>query len=221
MAAPGSEALEKERGRGPGLSWVGRGSQITPWASMRRKATWQEASLMFLSNEMADRLPDWFVTELRRRGTQCVYVGIATATLQKRLIAQDLQSRGHSSFFRSLGAVLDFTPPPRSLQGKKNQQNYRFIAADTQCVTRWIGKNLQVTWHEQQDGLESEERRAIINLKPMLNIASNPIACQKVIQLREACRTKAIVRTSAFTPDGILAGPARRVESWRVHCVPV
>lgn len=39
-----------------------------------------------------------------------LYVGIATQSLQDRLVAQDLRHRNPASFFRSLGAILGYRP---------------------------------------------------------------------------------------------------------------
>ena len=53
--------------------------------------------------------------------TSIIYLGIATTSLKKRLMEQELRHLKPATFFRSLGAVLGYRPEPGSLKYKKNK----------------------------------------------------------------------------------------------------
>ena len=74
-------------------------------------------------------LPVKFLDVLETRDHNIIYIGIASKSLKKRL-NQELRAKGHGTFFRSLGAVLGYTPEKGSLVGKRNQNNYRFSKED-------------------------------------------------------------------------------------------
>ena len=73
--------------------------------------------------DVPDSLPEPFATRLNKKNTSLVYVGIATKSLAKRLIEQDLTHKNPSTVFRGLGALLGYRPIRGSLHGKKNQNN--------------------------------------------------------------------------------------------------
>ncbi len=132
-------------------------------------------------------LPEPFYTELENREHNIIYIGIASQSLNKRMLNQELRANGHGTFFRSLGAILGFRPPFNSLAGKKNKRNYKFSSSDENKIIDWINKNLMVNWIEQSSGWEELEIALILNYKPLLNIANNPEAMLELSQLRKEC----------------------------------
>ena len=132
-------------------------------------------------------LPKPFSSELLNRKHNIIYIGIATQSLNKRMLNQELRAKGHGTFFRSLGAVRGYIPPFKSLASKKNKRNYKFSAADKIEIIDWINENLLVNWIEQNSGLKEIETALILKYEPLLNIAKNPVAVPKLSALRKIC----------------------------------
>lgn len=124
---------------------------------------------------------------LEERKHNIIYIGIATQSIQKRL-GQELWAKGHGTFFRSLGAVLGFTPEPGSLVGKRNQNNYKFSPSNEQKIIKWIEDNLLVNWVTLESDFEQLETNLLREYQPLLNIAKNPGALNEVRLLRDRCK---------------------------------
>ncbi|GAB4254369.1 MAG: hypothetical protein Kow00129_15370 [Thermoleophilia bacterium] len=134
-------------------------------------------------------LPEPFGTELRRRGTDLVYLGRASRNIAKRLVEQDLRHLSPSTFFRTLGAVLGYRPPSGSLRGRSNQNNYKFSRADTERIVNWIDEHLVVSWIEVSAGaLDDEEKSLVRSLGPLFNLTHNPTALEELKRIRRECR---------------------------------
>lgn len=128
-----------------------------------------------------------FNTVLKIRQHNIIYIGIASKSIQKRL-SQELWAKGHGTFFRSLGAVLGYTPEEGSLTNKKNQNNYRFSIIDEAKIIQWIESNLLVNWQEVEVGLNEIELDLINQYEPLLNLAGNPKALKELTALRDNCK---------------------------------
>lgn len=135
-----------------------------------------------------DLLGQPFGQILQSRGTCLIYVGIATSSLRRRLVDQDLHHKKPSSFFRGLGVILGFRPPVGSLVGKVNQNNYRFNPADTGEIISWINEHLSVSWVDAVRADKGAEKKAIEKLRPLINTTYNPDRLPELAQLREECR---------------------------------
>jgi hypothetical protein len=133
-------------------------------------------------------LPSPYGDLLLQRATALIYVGIATVSLYGRLVEQDLQHRRASTFFRGIGSILGYRPPPGSLVGKSNQSNYRFSAADTTEIIEWNGRHLSVNWAEADPALETTEASLIRAQRPILNTKHNPDRVSQLAALRDECR---------------------------------
>jgi hypothetical protein len=133
-------------------------------------------------------LPGPYGELLLQRATHLIYVGIATVSLYARLVEQDLQHRQPSTFFRGIGSILGYRPPPGSLVGKANQNNYRFSATDTAAIIEWINGHLSVNWVEADPALETTEASLIRTYQPLLNTKYNPDAVPQLAALRDECR---------------------------------
>jgi hypothetical protein len=131
----------------------------------------------------ADELPAPFAKILHDQRTELIYIGIAKKSLLTRLVEQDLHHRRSSTFFRSLGTVLDFRPPAVSLLGG----NYKFSKPDTDAIIEWIDEHLSVRWFCMDPAPKKAETEAIKCLRPLLNITDNPAALPALRKLREEC----------------------------------
>lgn len=134
-----------------------------------------------------NKLPKPFNTFLSDRRHNIIYIGIATESLKKRFLNQELRAIGHGTFFRSIGAVLGYRPPKGSLRTKANKRNYKFSPTDEQKIIKWINENLQVNWIDFSGDLERFEKELIIKYTPLINLAKNPSALQLLSNLRKDC----------------------------------
>lgn len=134
-----------------------------------------------------NKLPKPFNTFLADRQHNIIYIGIATESLNKRFLNQELRANGHGTFFRSIGAVLGYRPPKGSLTTKSNKRNYKFSPTDEQKIIKWINDNLQVNWFEFSGDFESLETGLITKYRPLINLAKNPSALQLLSDLRKEC----------------------------------
>ena len=132
-------------------------------------------------------LPLPFSTELENRKHNIVYIGIATKSLNKRMLNQELRANGHGTFFRSLGAVLGYRPQQGSLSEKKNKRNYIFNSSDERKIIDWINENLKINWVNFNNDFETVESSLILKHKPILNISKNPYSIHKLSEFRKEC----------------------------------
>ena len=133
-------------------------------------------------------LPKPFQDLLIKRQTSLIYIGIATISLINRLFEQDLRHQNPSTFFRAIGAILDYRPVPGSLAGMKNQKNYKFSTSDTAEVVRWIDNHVLVSWVEANPALQGIEQALIRQYCPIINTKHNQHAVAQLAALRRECR---------------------------------
>ncbi len=139
-------------------------------------------------------LPAFYAGVLAMRGHRLLYVGQASTSLEKRL-GQELRARGPGTFFRSLGALLGFTPPAGSLVGCANQNNYRFDGPDGEAIKAWLDRHAEVAWVTRDGDLDGPEAALIAAHLPLMNLDGNPAALPELVAARNSC--KAIARGSA------------------------
>jgi hypothetical protein len=140
-------------------------------------------------------LPSPFCDLLAQRGTRVISIGIATVSVYKRLVEQDVRHQQPSTFFRGIGSILGYRPPPGSLVGKANQNNYKFSPADTAEIIEWIEEHLLVNWVEAKPALATMEKSLIPAHAPIMNTTHNPDPVAELAALRLECRT--IARTAS------------------------
>tara|TARA_R110002050_G_scaffold261212_1_gene401209 strand:+ start:165 stop:983 length:819 start_codon:yes stop_codon:yes gene_type:complete len=129
-----------------------------------------------------------FTKVLRDRNHNIIYIGLASKSLKKRFLGQELRAKGHGTFFRSLGAVLGYRPETGSLVGMRNQNNYKFPKMNEQKIISWINNNLIINWVAVETHLNEIESKLLNEYSPLLNIAGNPGRLNEVIQLRNECK---------------------------------
>lgn len=133
-------------------------------------------------------LQDPFNSILKERKHNIIYIGIASQSLKKRFLGQELRANGHGTFFRSIGAVLGFTPEIGSLKDKKNQNNYKFSSENEKKIIQWINQNLMVNWVKVNQDHNIIEKRLIAQHLPLINIAGNLGAIKELSELRNNCK---------------------------------
>jgi len=134
-----------------------------------------------------NKLPKPFNSFLLDRQHDIVYIGIATDSLKRRFLNQELRANGHGTFFRSIGAVLGHRPTKGSLITKVNKRNYKFVSEDQQKIIKWINDNLKVNWIEFSGDFETLETELIMKYEPLINLAKNPSALKELSELRKLC----------------------------------
>jgi hypothetical protein len=133
-------------------------------------------------------LQDPFSSILKERKHNIIYIGIASQSLKKRFLGQELRANGHGTFFRSIGAVLGFTPEIGSLKDKKNQNNYKFSSENEKKIIQWINENLMVNWVKVNQDHNFIEKKLIELHIPLINLAGNPGALKELSELRDICK---------------------------------
>lgn len=134
-----------------------------------------------------NKLPKPFNTFLTERKHDIIYIGIATGSLNRRFLNQELRANGHGTFFRSIGAILGYRPLKGSLTSKANKRNYRFLQSDEHNIINWINDNLIVNWVEFSGNFGSLETQLINKHRPLVNLAKNPSALKELSDLRKIC----------------------------------
>ena len=134
-----------------------------------------------------NKLPKPFSTFLADRQHNIIYIGIATESLNRRFLNQELRANGHGTFFRSIGAVLGHRPPKGSLTSKANKRNYKFSQIDEYKIIKWINDNLHVNWVDFSGDFETLETQLINKYRPIINLAKNPSALKELSDLRKIC----------------------------------
>lgn len=134
-----------------------------------------------------NQLPILFRDNLLGRKHDILYISIATKSLKKRFLNQELRAIGHGTFFRSLGAMLGYRPVAGSLVGKANTRNYKFSNSDNNDIISWINSNLKVNWIVAEDNFQALENELIEKHLPLLNLAKNPMPFSELSKLRSEC----------------------------------
>lgn len=132
-------------------------------------------------------LPRAFQEAMTKKDHQFVYIGIASQSLKKRMLNQELRAKGHGTFFRSIGAALGYLPPFHSLKDKKNKRNYTFSDQVEREIISWINKNLEVNWVCLDENINENETKLIMHYQPLFNLTKNPTKFRVLSQLRKKC----------------------------------
>ncbi len=143
--------------------------------------------------ENTNALPSPFCDYLRERQHNILYIGIASKSLHKRFLRQELRAKGNGTFFRGIGALLGFRPPIGSLVNKKNKRNYKFSNPDKHEIINWINDHLIVSWVEYSGDHETIETQLIQTHLPLLNTDKNPSKLKELAELRNECRKIAML----------------------------
>lgn len=116
-----------------------------------------------------------------------IYIGIASKSLRERLWEEELNHKRAATFFRSIGAMLDYLPPKGSLYGKKTR-NYKFSLEDTDKIQKWMKQSLRVNFIKVENSeIDNIEDSLIKKYTPLVNISKNPNASEELKSERQRC----------------------------------
>lgn len=113
-------------------------------------------------------LPSPFSDVLLARNQTLIYIGKAEGKqgIRQRLFRQDLNAKGHATFFRSLGLVLGYKDCVKPL---KHEYNFQFEDFAKEEIINWIKHNLWIGWKL----FKNEKKSMIQKHRPILNIEHN------------------------------------------------
>lgn len=155
------------------------------------KSILNSTGLYCISLKIKSKLPSRYQDILDQRDHKIIYIGKAQGqTLSKRL-NQEIYHTSPGTFFRSIGAVLNYTPIPGHLKDKKNQKNYKFSAKDSLSISNWLLKNVEFNIHPIAKDF-SVENELIEKYYPLLNDTSNPLRLDELREDRKKCREIAV-----------------------------
>ncbi len=121
------------------------------------------------------------------REDRIIYIGIASKSLRERLWEEELNHKRAATFFRSIGAMLDYLPPKGSLYGKKTR-NYKFSLEDTDKIQKWMKQSLRVNFIKVENSeIDNIEDSLIKKYTPLVNISKNPKASEELKKARQRC----------------------------------
>ena len=116
-----------------------------------------------------------------------IYIGKAESSLKTRLWEQELNHKGHATFFRSIGAMLGKRPPKGSLYGK-DSRNYEFDYMDTEFIKKWMSQSLLVNFIILPiEKIKDIEDKLIKKYCPLINIKGNPQKSKVLEAVRKEC----------------------------------
>lgn len=133
------------------------------------------------------KLPPRYQSILDKRAHKILYIGKAQGQSLRERFGQEIFHIRPGTFFRSIGAVLEFKPIPGHLKGKSNQNNYKFSTVDTKSITNWLLRNTEFIIH-QVEGDFSFEEDLIKKYCPLLNDKYNPLRLNELREDRKVCR---------------------------------
>ena len=119
-----------------------------------------------------------------------IYIGKGKV-LSKRL-EEECRGKRNGTFFRGIGALLNFKPPKGSLLGKSNLYNYKFSKEDCDKIVNWMNENLVFSYVKLGKNITTEEKKLIMSNCPILNTIHNPFKSENLAKLRYECRLIAL-----------------------------
>lgn len=137
------------------------------------------------------KLPEKYQRILDKKQNRIIYIGKAEGQSLANRLSQEFYHTSPGTFFRSIGAVLQFLPIPQHLKNKSNQKNYKFSPIDTEEIINWLKNNVEISIANHSKDF-TIENTLIKKYKPILNHTHNPEKCEELINDRKKCRIFAI-----------------------------
>lgn len=132
-------------------------------------------------------LPTLFKDEITASHNSIIYIGKGERTLNERL-QEECRGISNATFFRGIGALLNYKPPRGSLIGKSNQNNYKFNNQDACSIIDWMNLNLHFSFIKIDKDIDKIEKELIIEYCPILNTKHNPNKSALLALRRKECR---------------------------------
>lgn len=139
--------------------------------------------------------PLQLTNEIEYKESLIIYIGKASKNLGRRL-EEECRGKSHGTFFRGIGAILNFKPSKGSLIGKSNLNNYKYSLADSEKIINWMNENLQFDYLKAEKNIDFIEKDLIKHFQPILNTTHNPKKSKYLAMLRKECRIIAQERYS-------------------------
>lgn len=132
-------------------------------------------------------LPDRYQSILDKRDFKFIYIGKAEGENLRERLGQELEHTRSSTFFRSIGCVLKYSPMKGHLIGKSNQNNFKFSETHTFEIIEWLRLNveLSIITYKVNFNIENE---LIEKYCPLLNYTHNPLRLEELIDDKDNCR---------------------------------
>ena len=134
--------------------------------------------------------------EIEDKDSSIIYIGKASKNLGKRL-DEECRGKRHGTFFRGIGALINFKPPKGSLIGKANSNNYKFSSTDSSKIIDWMNENLEFDYLKVEKNIDFIEKDLIKHFQPILNSTHNPKKSIYLAALRKECRNVALQEGTA------------------------
>jgi hypothetical protein len=132
-----------------------------------------------------------FKDEVVNSHNSIIYIGKGERTLNERL-QEECQGVSHATFFRGIGAFLNYKPLRGSLIGKSNQNNYKFSDKDACLIIDRMNLNLYFSFLKIDKDIDKDidkiEKHLIIEYQPILNTKHNPSRSNIFALKRKECR---------------------------------
>ncbi|MBU2928336.1 GIY-YIG nuclease family protein [Winogradskyella psychrotolerans] len=133
------------------------------------------------------KLPEKYQRILDNKQNRIIYIGKAEGQSLASRLSQEFYHTSPGTFFRSIGAVLNFQPIAGHLIGKSNQKNYKFSKPNTELIISWLVNNVEICVFNCSNDF-TIEKELIKKYKPILNHTHNPEKCQELVNDRRKCR---------------------------------
>lgn len=147
-------------------------------------------AIMLKDKDAFEPYNDEFHKEYIERGQpDIIYIGKAyrRGGIRARL-RNELRQSGKATFFRSVGAVLKYSP--KNNQTGRNIINYTFAEREKESIIAFMEDNFLVSCEviNDQNKIENQEESLIHKLEPIFNHDFNPNKSLVVKTERERCR---------------------------------
>lgn len=136
-------------------------------------------------------LPELFKQELNETNTTLIYIGKGERTIFERL-EEECRGKRNGTFFRGIGALLNYRPPKGSLIDKENKNNYHFSKEDNIKIVEWMNANLDFSFIKLEKNIKPIEEELIKTHCPILNTTHNPKKSKLLKTVRKECRQIAL-----------------------------
>ena len=146
-----------------------------------------KTGIYFIRLKKNAQLPKKYQLIIDRRSNELIYIGIAKGQSLKQRLDQEVYHKKAGTFFRSIGAVLQFNPIPGHLKDRANKKNYKFSKTDKQKITIWLLQNAEFSIFLINDNFKIE-KDLIEKYCPLLNYSHNPLKLDELKLDREKCR---------------------------------
>ena len=150
-----------------------------------------QTGLYCIQLKKTSKLPDRYQNILDERENRFIYIGKAQGQTLRERLSQEVYHTRPGTFFRSIGAVLGFTPIPGHLNCKSNQKNYKFSKTDTKEITNWLLENTEYSIYPVKLDFSIEDE-IIKKHCPLLNNKHNHKTLKELKDDRKKCRVIAI-----------------------------